>query len=131
MYESVRSLCARWSGLYIALKLPPNEEETIAKTHHGSPELCLQEVLKQWLCKNYEYQKHGCPSWQSLVQAVGDPVGGNHCALAETIGNKHPGRLKRIPCNCSLVTCYWPSKFLCVCICVCLSVSNGRLLFSD
>ena len=26
-----------------------------------------------------------------LVKAVGDPFGGNDCALAETIANKHPG----------------------------------------
>ena len=31
------------------------------------------------------------PAWRMLVEAVGDPAGGNNAALAEAIAKKHPG----------------------------------------
>ena len=60
----------------------------------GDPGQCLKEVLKRWLRKNYDHHKYGHPSWRFLVRAVGDPNGGNDCALAETIGKNHAGKLK-------------------------------------
>ena len=33
----------------------------------------------------------GKPTWRRLVEAVEDPVGGNHCALAQKIARDHPG----------------------------------------
>ena len=93
VYDAVHNLCARWSDLCFALKLPPAEEETIAETYRGNPRRCLREVLLKWLRRSYEFQKYGHPSWRNLVRAVGDPSGGNDYALAETIGNKHACRL--------------------------------------
>ena len=97
VYDAVHTLCARWSDLCFALKLPPAEEEAIGETHSGTPRKCLREVVKKWLRKNYNFQKDGHPSWRFLVRAVGDPNGGNDCALAETIGKDHTGRLKCVP----------------------------------
>jgi len=96
VYAAVDNLCVRWSDLCCALKLPPAEEEGIAETYHGNPGRCLREILLKWLHKNYEFEKYGHPSWRFLVQAVGDPSGGNDCALAETIGKDHIGRLKGV-----------------------------------
>jgi len=103
VYDAVHTLCARWSDLCFALKLPPAEEEAIGETHSGNPRKCLREVLKKWLRKNYNFQKYGHPSWRFLVRAVGDPNGGNDCALAETIGKDHTGRLNvyLLPCSFS------------------------------
>lgn len=92
--DAVYMLCARWSHLCFGLKLPLAEEEAIAKTYSDDPGQCLKEVLKRWLRKNYDYHKYGHPSWRFLVRAVGDPNGGNDCALAETIGKNHAGKLK-------------------------------------
>ena len=33
----------------------------------------------------------GKPTWRRLVEAVENPVGGNHCALAQKIARDHPG----------------------------------------
>ena len=51
-------------------------------------------VLKQLLSsgeKGYNYHLRGSPCWRMLVGAVGNPAGGNDCALAEAIAKKHPG----------------------------------------
>ena len=47
---------------------------------------CLNTVLSHWLRRNYREAKFGCPTWQSLANAVkksGDP------ALAAKIWAKH------------------------------------------
>ena len=75
----------------LALGLLPSDQSTIAAAHPGNPHDCLQAVVVKWLQKSYDYQRHGCPTWRMLVEAVGDPAGGNDCALAEAIAKKHPG----------------------------------------
>ena len=94
VYAAVHTLRAKWSDLCFALKLSHAEEKTIDETHRGNPGKCLREALFQWVCKNYRFQKYGHPSWRFLVQAVGDPIGGNDCALAETIGKNHTSKFK-------------------------------------
>ena len=46
-------------------------------------------MLTQWLKRNYNVKKFGEPSWQRLVEAVGDPAGGTNPALANQIAEKH------------------------------------------
>jgi len=36
-------------------------------------------------------ERFGKPTWNGLVEAVGDPVGGNNHPLAQTIAKEHPG----------------------------------------
>ena len=92
VYEEVYTLAPKWSDISFALKLPLFQVETIRKGAQGNDcNHCLQMVLNKWLQKSYKYDKYGPPSWRLLVKAVGDPFGGNNCALAETIANKHPG----------------------------------------
>jgi len=91
VYEEVHTLRGRWSDMCIALKLPIAYLETIEISHPGNPARCLQSVLTQWLQKAYKYDIHGPPTWRSLVRAVGHPAGGNDCALAKTIAEKHLG----------------------------------------
>ena len=74
-----------------ALGLLPSDQSTIAAAHPGNPHDCLQVVVVKWLQKGYDYQRYGPPTWRMLVESVGDPVGGNHTALAEAIAKKHPG----------------------------------------
>ena len=85
-------MAARWSDISFALYLPISQEEAIRKESRGDDSAhCLRMVLSKWLRKSYNYDKYGLPTWRMLVKAVGDSFGGNDCALAETIANKHPG----------------------------------------
>ena len=92
VYREVYTVAARWSDISFALYLPISQEEAIRKETRGDDSAhCLRMVLNKWLQKSYCYDKHGPPTWRMLVKAVGDPAGGNDCALAEAIANKHPG----------------------------------------
>ena len=84
-------LAGRWSSICLALGLLPSDQSTIAASHIGNPHDCLQAVVVKWLQKGYDYHRYGPPTWRMLVESVGDPVGGNNCALAEAIAKKHPG----------------------------------------
>ena len=95
VYREVYTVAARWSDISFALYLPISQEEVIRKETRGDDcAHCLRMVLSKWLRKSYNYDKYGLPTWRMLVKALGDPFGGNDCALAETIANKHPGMYK-------------------------------------
>ena len=90
VYKEVFTKAPRWSDICCVLNLP--HEETIRKETQGDDcARCLRMVLRMWLQKSYNYQRWGHPTWRMLVEAVGDPAGGNDCALAETIAKKHLG----------------------------------------
>ena len=89
-YEVVDA-AGRWSGMCLALGLLPSDQSEIEAAERGNPRGCLQAVVVKWLQKGYDCKKHGPPTWRMLVKAVGDPAGGNNCALAEAIAKKHPG----------------------------------------
>lgn len=92
VYEEVYTLASRWSDISFALKLPMSQEEIIRKGTRGDDcNHCLRMVLSNWLQKSYKYGRYGPPTWRMLIKAVGDPTGGNDCALAETIAKKHLG----------------------------------------
>ena len=88
--QEMHTLAAKWSHIGFAVHIPSSQEEAIRATRDDSAS-CLRMVLKKWLQKSYSYDKYGPPTWRMLVKAVGDPLGGDDCALAETIANKHPG----------------------------------------
>ena len=91
VYREVVGLAGSWSNMCLVLGLLPSDRKTIDAAHPGNPYNCLQEVVVKWLQKSYNYQKFGSPTWRMLVEAVGDPAGGNNVTLAETIAKKHPG----------------------------------------
>jgi len=91
VYSEVVGLAGRWSNMCLALRLLPSDQSTIAAAHPRNPHDCLQAVVVQWLQKGYNYQRYGPPTWRMLVEAVGDPAGGNNNTLAETLAKKHPG----------------------------------------
>ena len=41
----------------------------------------------------YNVEKHGPPSWRTLVKAVADRIGGADVALALKIAKKYPGKI--------------------------------------
>ena len=93
VHREVIGLGGRWSGMCLALGLLPSDRSAIEAAHCGNSHDCLQAAVVKWLQKGYDYQRFGPPTWRMLVEAVGDPAGGNNCALAETIAKKHPGML--------------------------------------
>ena len=42
-----------------------------------------------WLQHNYDTSCHGLPTWEKLVQVIGNPAGGNNTTLALTIAQQH------------------------------------------
>ena len=95
VYREVVDVAGRWSGMCLTLGLLPSDKSAIEAADRGNPHGCLQAVVVKWLQKSYDYQRYGPPTWQMLVEAVGDPAGGNNCALAEAIAKKHPGKFTR------------------------------------
>ena len=91
VYREVVSLAGSWSDVCLVLGLLPSDQSAIEAAHLGNPHKCLRAVVVKWLQKSYNYQKFGSPTWRMLVEAVGDPAGGNNVTLAETIAKKHSG----------------------------------------
>ena len=91
VYREVVSLAGSWSDVCLVLGLLPSDQSAIEAAYSGNPHKCLRAVVVKWLQKSYNYQKFGSPTWRMLVEAVGDPAGGDNVALAETIAKKHPG----------------------------------------
>ena len=91
MYREVVGLAGRWSNMCLALGLLPSDQSAIEAAHPGNPHDCLRAVVVKWLQKGYNYLRFGSPTWRMLVEAVGDPAGGNDDVLAEAIAKRHPG----------------------------------------
>ena len=89
--KEVISLTAKWRDMCIALRLRPADEDAIASRYQSNPNDCLKAVLARWLQKEYNYQKHGPPTWRMLVKVVAHPAGGDNVALAEKIARNHQG----------------------------------------
>lgn len=92
LYEVVWELnpvVANWKHIGIALQLKSNALDTIEKHSSCDPRMCLSEMVKEWLKKNYNLKKYCDPTWQRLVEAVGDPAGGADTALAREIARRH------------------------------------------
>jgi len=80
-----------WRNMCFALGLRPAVADTISATHCGNPKQCLREVIIKWLRKTYDVDRHGPPTWRTLVKAVSDRAGGDNPALAEEIAKGHTG----------------------------------------
>ena len=102
VFKEVSSLAGRWRSMCLALGLLPSDEATIALRYCAIPDECLRSVLVKWLKMDYKIHKHGRPTWQKLVAAVADRIGGGNPALAQKIAKKHQGKVST---NCKLCNC--------------------------
>ena len=91
VYRAVLDLAGIWRDMCSALGLRPAVVDTIAATCCGNSKQCLREVIVRWLRKTYDVDRHGLPTWRTLVKAVSDKAGGNNPALAEEIAKDHKG----------------------------------------
>ena len=67
VYEKVITMAGSWSRLALALKLPVRMRTLIAIKHPNHPEECLLAVVEEWLKGVHNVQRHGHPSWRTLV----------------------------------------------------------------
>ena len=91
--DEVYPLAGNWKRLATGLRIPPNRVRMISSKNSNDCEQCLLELLEEWLKESYDVRKYGHPSWRSLVEAVASSPGGGNPALAQTIADKHPGRV--------------------------------------
>ena len=92
MLREVIDLEGEWAKLLAGFGLPYRQRTTI-KTDCTNARSCLEAVLFAWLSKSYNVEKHGPPSWRTLVKAVADRIGGADVALALKIAKNHPGKI--------------------------------------
>ena len=88
VYNVVLPVSSKWYGFCIYLGLQAPRLDVIAKNNPNNTDDCLMCGLKDWLMKNYKTEEHGPPTWRKLVEAVGNPSGGENRALALKIADK-------------------------------------------
>ena len=86
MLKELSPVSAKWNGIGIALRLKTN---TLEGFKDRDPGACLKLVVTEWLKKNYNEKRFGPPTWQWLVQVVGDQAGGANMAHARDIAGRH------------------------------------------
>lgn len=80
-------MSAKWKLLCIKLKIKPATRDTIEVNNHCDAVSCLCAVLEEWLKLNYDYERHGKPSYKKLAEVVQNIDG----ALCEKIRKKCGG----------------------------------------
>ena len=83
--EAVELLASEWRRLCTQLRLKYSTLDVIESNNPRDVHACLYEALVEWLQLNYDYQRHGRPSWRRLAEAVSSLDG----ALAEKISIRH------------------------------------------
>ena len=91
--DEVFSMAGNWRRLAIGLRILPRLVALIASNHSNDSQQCLLALLGEWLKQSYDVKRYGHPSWRALVRAVASSPGGGNPALAQTIAEKHPGRV--------------------------------------
>ena len=86
--KELNTVSADWYNIGLALRLPTNTLDGIKKSN-ADPSTYLNSMLIEWLKQNYNVEMFGEPTWQRLVDAVGDPAGGGNMRLAKDIAMRH------------------------------------------
>ena len=89
MQKELIPVSAKWRSIGIALRLKPNILDGIETRYSGDPPACLTSTVTEWLNRNYNVKRFGEPTWQALVNAVGDAAGGANMALARDMARRH------------------------------------------
>ena len=97
--EELIPIIPRYYSLGRSLRLDPHQLNKIRKTYllENDAEQALNDVLFLWLSKQYDTDRFGSPTWQALIIAVAERLGGNNIALARKMASNHPaGKLTNI-----------------------------------
>lgn len=87
--RELNPVSAKWKSIGVALRLNPNTLDGIEAKNSGDPSTCLISMVTEWLRKNYNVKRFGEPTWQRLVETVGDPAGGENMAIARDMASRH------------------------------------------
>ena len=68
--DAVEPLASEWRRLSTKLRLRETILDAIERNNPGNVGACLHKALGEWLRLNYNYQRHGEPSWRRLAEAV-------------------------------------------------------------
>ena len=94
--EETAKLAAKFLPVGAVLGLPPSELDKISRNCPRDCDEALFQVIVTWLRQSYDVNKHGHPSWKTLVEAVASEAGGQNPALARKIAAAHRGKVKSI-----------------------------------
>ncbi len=83
--EDVQAQCYK---IGTALRLKQDTLDAIRQESTDHAE-ALTKIITNWLWKNYNFEKFGEPTWNSLAEAVERSTGGNNTALAMKIAADH------------------------------------------
>lgn len=83
--DAVETLSSKWRLLSTKLRIKESTLDTIQQNNPKDVQTCLREALVEWLKLNYDYQKHGKPSWRRIVEAARSL----DCGLSERIAATH------------------------------------------
>ena len=86
------SVAGNWKNIGIALRLKRTQLEHIQTVNDGDPNACLTSVVMEWLNRKYNVKRFGEPTWQFLVEALGDPAVGVSMELASNIARRHKAK---------------------------------------
>ena len=64
-------MAGRWEELSGYLGLPSAIIDRIRTDNPKNSISCWHQSVKEWINQNYDTERHGKPSWNTLVQAIG------------------------------------------------------------
>ena len=98
--KELYQVSAKWQSIGIALRLDPDILDGIQIMNNAEPQACMSSMLTKWLKRNYNVTRFGEPTWQWLVDVVGDSAGGAHMVLARDIARRY--KLRGMSSRCAV-----------------------------
>ena len=89
--KEIMPVASNWKAIGTGLRIDSGHLDTIQESNSGKPKECLSDMLTCWLKRNYNVERFGVPTWQTVVKVVADPAAGDNCALALSIAKQHSG----------------------------------------
>ena len=87
-------IVAKWKSIGIAFGLKSGKLNEIESSHPRDAAECLNDVLINWLNKNYNFKKFGNPTWKKVVDVIADPAGGANPSHASFVASKHQSKFQ-------------------------------------
>lgn len=88
IYEDVLTAASKWHSLGLALRLHPDDLETIKTAKRDIPTECLKEMLNLWLSKSSQI-----PTRKKLIAALRQPTVG-HEELADDLEKNYRSKIQ-------------------------------------
>ena len=92
-------LAPNWQSFGLALRISRQRLDTIKAEPGIFPRACLSNTLSEFLRKNYDWEKHGEPSWRLIVMAIAYKAGGDNPSLAMEIAENHSTGTRKFETN--------------------------------